>query len=146
MKNVNIVPKGFTRNKDKIEASGYTHMRCSKTDDVLPLSAFRLHKGKYYMPYNQKIESKLTKVKNLENSVKKDPNSILIKFDETNAVKAHFDKRRCTVMAYSNKSEILYFHNRYTSEKIIDAYKKYAKDTLNKNLYTKSIIIERGSK
>lgn len=144
MENLNIVPETFKKNKVKIEEAGFTHMRCSKTGDVLPLSNFRLHKGKYYMPYCSKIESKLTKVKNLENSVKKDPNSILIRFDELSAVKAHFDKRRCSVLAHSHKTRILYFHNRYTNEKIYSAYIKYAKDTLKKGILERDIIIVRG--
>lgn len=144
MENKNIVPNGFVRNKDKIEIMGFTHMLCRKTGEVLPLSAFRLHKNKYYMSYCMKIESKITKVKNLESSVKKDKNSILIKFDDTYAVKAHFDKRKCTVIAYIPGEVPLYFHNRYTNEKILDAYKKFIKDIIKKNLLDKNIVIERG--
>lgn len=151
MENINIVPETFKKNKIKIEEAGFTHMMCSETGDILPLSDFRLHKGKYYMPYCQKIENAMLKIENLKNSIKRmkksvaeDPKSILIQFDDTNAVKAYLDKRRCSVMAHTHNTQILYFHNRYTSEKILSAYEKYAKDILKKDVSINDIVVVRG--
>ena len=47
----------------KITKAGFTHIRCVKTEKVLPLSDFRIHKSGYYFSYCKKWEALQAKIR-----------------------------------------------------------------------------------
>lgn len=52
-----IKPKKFGLNVKKIKSAGYTHMICSRSDDELPLSEFRIYSHrKEYLSYCKEVE------------------------------------------------------------------------------------------
>lgn len=53
----NIVPEKHSKNVKKITKAGFTHIRCVKTEKILPLSDFRIHKSGYYFSYSKKWEA-----------------------------------------------------------------------------------------
>jgi len=51
-----VLGKTGSRNVEKVSAQNYTHAICKKTDEVLPLEQFRIHKTGYYFGYSKKWE------------------------------------------------------------------------------------------
>lgn len=143
-KNISIVPKTMTKNIKDIMDCDYTHMICSKTGEILPLSAFRKHRNTYYVPFSQKIESQMSRVKRLIKENEKTTDSVLIVFSETEAIKGMLINKKNFITCKSGKYDSLYFHNRYTTDKMNRAYKQFVLEKYSKNISIKKIINSRN--
>ena len=67
-----VVPEKHSKNVKKISKNkDFTHMKCVKTGNILPLEDFRIHKSGYYFSYCKKWEADQARIrrdkKKLEN-------------------------------------------------------------------------------
>ena len=56
-KKMNVKPNDFGLNVKRIKSTGYTHMECSRSGEILPLSEFRIYKNhKEFLSYCKDVE------------------------------------------------------------------------------------------